>query len=76
MGELGIDQSLLGSELQGLLHGRDEALSVVLQRARVADRVPQLRLLGRFGLEPDRLAQEGDALIDLVAAYRQLRRPT
>ena len=57
------------------MHGLPEALAVVFEGAGVADALPDACLLGCAGFEAEGLVEQGQALVDLVAADGQLRRP-
>jgi len=57
------------------MRGLPEALAVVFEGAGVADPLPEVGLPARLGFEIEGLAEQGQALVDLVAADGQLRRP-
>src|SRR5947208_3460910 len=67
--KLCVDLSLRCPELESALHGGHEGLAVVLQGVRVTDLIPELTLPGRIWLQVRRPPQEGDSVIDLVAAH-------
>ena len=74
-GEVCVHLGRGAADVQRFLHGLPEALSVVLEGAGPADALPDRGLLPRIALEAERPAEQGQALVDLVAADGQLRRP-
>ena len=56
-------------------HGLPEAFAVVFEGAGLADPLPDRGLLPRLGFQAEGPMQQGQALVDLVAADGQLRRP-
>ena len=73
--ELGVEIRRGAAEVDRLLHRSRERLAVVLDTVRVADLLPERGLAGGIGLELERPVEQGDRLVDLVAAESQRRRP-
>jgi len=67
--KLCVDLSFWCPQLESAFHGRHEGLAVVLQGVRVTNLIPELTLPGRIRLQVRRPPQEGDSVIDLVAAH-------
>ena len=74
-GQIGVHLGRGATDIQRLLHGLPEAGAVVFEGASVADLPPDPGLFPRLGFEAERPPQQGKALVDLVTADSQLRRP-
>jgi hypothetical protein len=72
--KLGMQVRRGAADLDRFLHRGPEGLAVELERVRLADPVPELRLPAWVGLELERPVEQGQALVDLVAPHGQVGR--
>ena len=71
--QLGVEIRRGAAEVDRRLHGGGERLAVVLEGIRVSDLLPDRGLAGGIGLELERLVEQDNRLVDLVACESQRR---